>query len=71
MKASRMLVIWQNGKSRVVTDHASSGLNNGIPKEEGKVQYDDMQPFSQPLRLARQQNSANPSYTSPMSHQLS
>jgi hypothetical protein len=58
MKSSPMFVIWQNGKPRVVTDHASSGLNDGIPKEESKVQYDDMHPFGHALRLARQQNPA-------------
>jgi hypothetical protein len=58
MKSSPMFVIWQKGKPRVVTDHASSGLNDGIPKEESKVQYDDMHPFGHALRLARQQNPA-------------
>ncbi|KAJ7150094.1 hypothetical protein C8R43DRAFT_838613, partial [Mycena crocata] len=43
-------------KPRVVTDHASSGLNDGIPKEAGKVKYDDMRPFGQCMRDARMQN---------------
>ena len=42
MKFSPMFVVWQHNKPRVVTDHSSSGLNNGIPKSEGHVSYDDM-----------------------------
>ena len=52
MKVSPMFVIWQNGKPRVVTDHKSSRLNDGIPKVEGHVRYDDMHPFGQSLRHA-------------------
>jgi hypothetical protein len=44
-----MFVIWQHAKPRVITDHTGSGLNNGIPKEEAQVQYDDMCTFSQVL----------------------
>ena len=34
MKISPMFVIWQHAKPCVVTDHKSSGLNDGIPKAE-------------------------------------
>ncbi len=44
MKISPMFVVWQE-KPRVVTDHLASGLNDGIPRSEAKVQYDDMHPF--------------------------
>ncbi|KIL54302.1 hypothetical protein M378DRAFT_92832, partial [Amanita muscaria Koide BX008] len=37
-------------KPRVVTDHSASGLNDGIPRSEAKVQYDDMHPFGRTLR---------------------
>ncbi|KAF8809907.1 hypothetical protein BYT27DRAFT_7222240 [Phlegmacium glaucopus] len=46
------------GKPRVITDHAGSGLNDGIPKEESRVQYDDMHSFGQVLREARRNNPA-------------
>ncbi|KAJ3765215.1 hypothetical protein FB446DRAFT_832817 [Lentinula raphanica] len=35
MKVSPMFVVWQKGKARVVMD--PSGLNDGIPREEAKV----------------------------------
>jgi hypothetical protein len=44
-----MFVVWQE-KPRVVTDHSASGLNDGIPRSEAKVQYDDMHPFGRTLR---------------------
>jgi hypothetical protein len=56
MKVSPMFVIWQHAKLRVVTDHTGSGLNNGIPKEEARVQYDDMHTFSQVLYNAMKDN---------------
>ena len=56
MKISPMFVIWQNGKPRVVTDHSGSGINDGIPKSEAKVRYDDMHPFGQALRDAYKDN---------------
>ena len=56
MKISPMFVIWQHEKSRVITDHAGSGLNDGIPREEARVQYDDMHTFSQALYDAIQDN---------------
>ena len=37
-------------------DHAGSGLNDGIPKEEAHVQYDDMHTFSQALYDAIENN---------------
>ena len=49
MKISPMFVVWQE-KPRVVTDHSASGLNDGIPRSEAKVQYDDMHPFGRTLR---------------------
>ncbi|KAF8814811.1 hypothetical protein BYT27DRAFT_7054788, partial [Phlegmacium glaucopus] len=45
MKSSPMFVVWQKGKPRIITDHAGSGLNDGIPKEESTVHYDDMHSF--------------------------
>lgn len=36
-------------KPRVITDHSASGLNEGIPKAEAKVRYDDMHDFGQTL----------------------
>jgi len=42
MKVSPMFIVWQHGKPCVVTDHSASGLNDGIPKEEAHVKYDDM-----------------------------
>ncbi|KAF8830068.1 hypothetical protein HHX47_DHR2000566 [Lentinula edodes] len=47
MKVSPMFVVWQKGKPRVVMDHTGSGLNDNIPKAEGKVKYDDMHTFGQ------------------------
>jgi len=52
-KVSPLFVIWQNSKPRVVTDHTASGLNQGIPREEAKVRYDDMRSFGQVLHNAR------------------
>ena len=52
MKISPMFVVWQHEKPRVITDHTGSGLNDGIPKEEAHVQYDDMRTFSQALHDA-------------------
>lgn len=60
MKISPMFVIWQNGKPRVVTDHSASGLNDGIPREESKVRYDDMRDFGQCLHDARNVNPSHP-----------
>lgn len=51
-----MFVIWRNDKPCVVTDHTGSGLNSGIPSEEGRVQYDNMHDFGQSLHDARQNN---------------
>jgi hypothetical protein len=56
MKVSPMFVVWQHDKPRVITDHAGSGLNDGIPKEEAHVQYDDMHTFSQALYDALESN---------------
>jgi hypothetical protein len=58
MKTSPMFVVWQKQKPRIITDHAGSGLNNGISKENSKVKYDDMHPFGQALRRARSDNPA-------------
>jgi hypothetical protein len=55
-KVSPLFVVWQNSKPRVVTDHAASGLNDGISREEAKVRYDDMRSFGQSLHNARQLN---------------
>ena len=49
MVTSPMFVVWQNAKARVVTDHSASGLNDGIPRSEAKVRYDDMHVFGQIL----------------------
>jgi hypothetical protein len=57
MKISPMFVVWQHEKPRVITDHSGSGLNDGIPKEEAHVQYDDMHTFSQALYEAIEENS--------------
>ena len=51
-----MFVVWQKEKPRVITDHKSSGLNDGIPKAEGHVRYDDMHDFGQALHKARVAN---------------
>ena len=56
MKTSPMFVVWQNQKPRVITDHAGSGLNEGISVDDCRVKYDDMRPFGQALRQARQNN---------------
>lgn len=56
MKVSPMFVVWQNEKARVITDHSASGLNDGIPKHEAKVKYDDMHSFGQCMRDAKAQN---------------
>jgi hypothetical protein len=56
MKVSPMFVIWQHGKPRVVTDHSASGLNEGIPREEAHVKYDDMRSFGQTLHDAKECN---------------
>ena len=56
MKILSMFVMWQHEKPRVVTDHAASGLNDGIPREEAHVQYDDMHSFSQALYDAIKNN---------------
>jgi len=49
MKMSPMFVAWQKNKPRVITDQSASGLNDGIPRTEGQVKYDDMHPFGQTL----------------------
>jgi len=54
------MFVWQHDKPRVVTDHSSSGLNNGIPRSEGHVSYNDMHSFGQVLREA---GAANPQQT--------
>lgn len=56
MKISPMFVTWQKGKPRVITDHARSGLNDGIAKEDAKVRYDDMRDFGQCLHNVREQH---------------
>jgi hypothetical protein len=56
MKISPMFVVWQNEKPRVVTDHSRSGINDNIPRAEGKVRYDDMRTFGQTLHNARKGN---------------
>ncbi|KAH6902337.1 hypothetical protein BKA70DRAFT_1113051, partial [Coprinopsis sp. MPI-PUGE-AT-0042] len=40
-------------KGRVITDHSASGLNDGIPREDAKVRYDDMRTFGQVLYETR------------------
>jgi len=50
---SPLFVSWNQLKPRVVNDHTASGLNSGIPREEAKVLYDDMQSFGQTLRNAK------------------
>jgi len=57
MKSSPMFVAWQKNKPRIITDHSASGLNDGIPKAEGRVKYDDMHPFGQALYEWIKQNS--------------
>ncbi|KAF7371914.1 DNA RNA polymerase [Mycena venus] len=56
MRMSPMFVVWQKEKPRIITDHKSSGLNDGIPKAEGHVRYDDMHDFGQGLHDARVAN---------------
>jgi hypothetical protein len=56
MKISPLFVVWQHEKPRIITDHAGSGLNDGIPREEAHVQYDDMRTFSQALYDAIENN---------------
>ncbi|RDB21877.1 hypothetical protein Hypma_010992 [Hypsizygus marmoreus] len=56
MKISPMFVIWQNNKARVITDHSGSGINDGIPKADAHVKYDDMHPFGQTLHDVRAAN---------------
>ena len=53
MKVSPIFVVWQKGKSRVVTDHSASGLNDSIPRSEAKVRYDDMRTFGQAIFNAK------------------
>src|ERR1700722_9706762 len=55
-KVSPTFIIWQDGKPQVVTDHTTSGLNDGIPREEAKVHYDDLHDFGQSLHYAHEQN---------------
>jgi hypothetical protein len=55
-KVSPLFVVWQNEKPRVVNDHAASGLNSGIPREEAKVRYDDMHSFGQSMNNALRSN---------------
>lgn len=59
MKVSPLFVIWQGEnkeKARVLTDHSASGINDGIPRSEAKVRYDDMRSFGQTMREARLNN---------------
>ncbi|KIK66985.1 hypothetical protein GYMLUDRAFT_155809 [Collybiopsis luxurians FD-317 M1] len=49
MQLSPMFVVWQKGKPRIVMDQTRSGLNDGIPRAERKVKYDDMHTFGQVL----------------------
>ena len=53
MQTSPMFVVWQNDKAHVVTDHSVSGLNDGIPRSEAKVRYNDMHDLGQILHDAR------------------
>jgi hypothetical protein len=52
MKISPIFVVWQDEKPRVVTDHSRSRINNGIPRSEAKVKYDNMCTFGQTLHDA-------------------
>ncbi|KAF8218766.1 hypothetical protein L208DRAFT_1469623 [Tricholoma matsutake] len=52
MKISPMFVVWQNNKPRVITDHSRLGINEGIPRADAKVKYDDMRTFGQTLHDA-------------------
>ena len=50
MRISPLFVNRANpAKPRVITDHASSGLNDSIPKEEGEVLHDTIRDFGQTL----------------------
>ena len=53
MASSPLFVVWQKEKARVITDHSASGLNDGIPRSEAKVKYDDMLPFGQTIHSYR------------------
>jgi hypothetical protein len=57
MKISPMFVVWQQSdeiiKPRIITDQTASGLNDGIPREDAKVRYDDMRSFGHAMREAR------------------
>jgi len=64
MKISPMFVVWQNQKPHVVIDHSASGLNDGVPRSEAKVKYDDMRPFGQTLRDAHAANPHRPLFYS-------
>ena len=48
-----MFIIWQHGKPCVITNHQSSGLNDGIPRDEVHVKYNDMHPFGQELQSVK------------------
>ncbi|KAF6745782.1 hypothetical protein DFP72DRAFT_763733, partial [Ephemerocybe angulata] len=56
MKLSPLFVVWQKEKARVITDHTASGLNDGIPREEAKVRYDDMRPFGGAMRAKKEKH---------------
>ncbi|KAJ7271669.1 hypothetical protein C8J57DRAFT_1179712 [Mycena rebaudengoi] len=43
-------------KPRIITDQTASGLNDGIPREDAKVKYDDMRSFGYAMRAARDRN---------------
>jgi hypothetical protein len=55
-KVSPMFVVWQNEKPRVVTDHSASGLNDGIPRADAKVSYDNLRTFGDCMNQAKQDN---------------
>jgi hypothetical protein len=59
-KISPMFVVWQNNKPRVVTDHSASGLNDGIPRAEAKVSYDNLRTFGDCMNSARRDNPGRP-----------
>jgi hypothetical protein len=52
MNISPMFVVWQNEKPQVITDHSRSGINDGIPRADAKVKYDNMRTFGQMLHDA-------------------
>ncbi|EMD30707.1 hypothetical protein CERSUDRAFT_60921, partial [Gelatoporia subvermispora B] len=60
MRVSPMFVVWRNDKPRVVTDHSASRLNDGIPRAEAKVRYDNMHDFAEGLRAARSKHPGQP-----------